>query len=136
MLAVALCLACSGGSSEKVVGSTALEAARPPAGATSTGSSSRPRPPGPGRGHTIAASIGSLESMDVGDFNKDGRIDVVTGDHRGDGLRTLVFENVASGASWKIHVAHSGCDTHPGAQAADLDGDGDLDVWLWRNDGH
>jgi hypothetical protein len=95
--------------------------------------------------HIITKHIGSLESVTVGDFNKDGNVDVVTGDHRGDNLRTIVWENMGDGKSWTPHVVDTGKDSHSGARAVDIDGDGDLDIVsiafdnyqdirLWRND--
>jgi hypothetical protein len=74
----------------------------------------------------------------------DGRIDVITGEHRGS--KKLAFWTTADrGGSWTEHVISHGIENHLGARAVDLDRDGDLDVvgiaWdkyqdlhLWRND--
>ncbi|MGB4942625.1 MAG: VCBS repeat-containing protein [Candidatus Moraniibacteriota bacterium] len=71
----------------------------------------------------ISGSIGALNSMDVGDFNQDGKVDIIVGEHRGGGLRTLLYENVGSGTSWTAHVVDSGKESHLGTQAVDLDHD-------------
>ncbi|MGH7196419.1 MAG: fibronectin type III domain-containing protein [Candidatus Saccharimonadales bacterium] len=95
--------------------------------------------------HTIATGLGSIESMDIGDFTRDGKIDIVTGEHRGGNLATVVWANVGGGASWNSYTVDTGKESHNGARSADLDGDGDLEivsigydtyqtVRLWRND--
>src|SRR6185295_9246308 len=97
--------------------------------------------------HAVVTNVGSLASMDVADFNKDGLVDVVIGEHQNSSgpLLVTVFQNVGAGASWTPHVVSSGRESHEGTQAVDLDRDGDLDivsiaynafqfVHLWRND--
>jgi hypothetical protein len=93
---------------------------------------------------TIAASQSTLNSMDVADINKDGRADIVTGEHRG-GKEVEVWENLGGGNSWARHLVDVGKESHLGTQLVDLDGDGDLEIvsiafdenqnlHLWRND--
>lgn len=85
----------------------------------------------------------SLNNLDVADFDRDGDLDIVTSEHKGD-LRLLLFENDGRG-NFIQHVLDHGKESHLGSQAIDLDGDGDLDVvsigWdnhkilhVWRND--
>jgi len=102
--------------------------------------------------HTIAR-LRSLNSLDVGDVDDDGDVDVVVAEHtdlrRGivapDTL-TAVYENLENGASWRQHIVDRGPrSSHLGARLVDLDGDGDSDIvsiaWhqfetvhVWRND--
>jgi hypothetical protein len=86
----------------------------------------------------------TTNSMDVADIDGDGRVDIITGEHRG--TKKLAFWTTADhGASWTEHVISQGIENHLGARVVDLDGDGDLDVlgiaWdkyqdlhLWRSD--
>ena len=101
----------------------------------------------------VGTAHGQGFSMDVHDLDNDGRPDVVLGEHRGDvapaqNNRVLIFRNVGGGASWTTHVVDSDSpsviDHHDGTQVADLDGDGDPDIysigwnnqklWVFRND--
>ena len=86
----------------------------------------------------------TTNSMDVADIDRDGDIDIITGEHRGS-KELSVWENEGKGSSWKKRLVDSGKENHLGARAFDLDGDGDLDIvgicWdnfhdlhLWRND--
>jgi len=70
-------------------------------------------------------------------------MDIVTGEHRGP-KRLIIWENTGRG-EFTPHVVDRGRENHLGARAADMDGDGDLDLvgicwdsyWemhLWRND--
>jgi FG-GAP-like repeat len=85
---------------------------------------------------------GTTNSLDVADFNRDGVVDIVTAEHRG-GRRVIIWRNEGAGSFTPQEVSR-GRESHLGAQAHDLDDDGDLDlvsigydesdVWLWRND--
>lgn len=94
--------------------------------------------------HVIGQSAGQGFSMDVGDPDMDGDIDVLIGEHRNPDKenRLLMFENLdGRGGAWRMHVLHEGpaseIDHHDGAQFADLDGDGDLDIYSigWHSTG-
>jgi len=87
--------------------------------------------------HEIPTS-GSHEllSMDVGDIDQDGDIDISVGEYGGDG-KVWIYENTNRGGSWGEYVVDSGSSTidhHSGAQLHDVDADGDLDIvsigWL------
>ena len=78
--------------------------------------------------HPIGTAVGP-QSLDVGDLDGDGDVDVVVGEHNlanpATG-RVLVFEN--RGGSWQQHVVATGHEHHDGTQLVDSDGDGDLDI--------
>ena len=86
----------------------------------------------------------SLNNLDVADFDGDGDLDLITSEHKGPDLRLLLLENDGQGG-FTEHALDEGKESHLGTQAADLDGDGDLDLasigWdqerflhVWRND--
>ncbi len=94
----------------------------------------------------------SMNNLDAADMDRDGDVDLLTNEHRmprGDMAmpeieRTQIWENDGTGSFTK-HDVDTGKESHLGSRAADLDGDGDLDIvsiaWrnyenlhLWRND--
>jgi hypothetical protein len=94
--------------------------------------------------HTITGTQYTLNSLDVGDVDKDGDVDLVLAEHRGS-KRIGVWENNGQG-QFTEHRVDTGKESHLGGRLVDLDGDGDLDLvsiaydtpnqlHLWRNDG-
>ncbi|MGL4632117.1 MAG: FG-GAP repeat domain-containing protein [Leadbetterella sp.] len=86
----------------------------------------------------------SNNNLDIADIDKDGDIDIVTGEHKGKDYPTLIFENNGKG-DFKQRILDTGHESHLGTQLVDLDSDGDLDLvstaWdhhkflhVWRND--
>ncbi|MCG5055155.1 MAG: VCBS repeat-containing protein [Myxococcales bacterium] len=93
---------------------------------------------------TPIALQGSTNALDVADMDADGHLDVITGEHRG-AQRVTVWRNLGRARGFAPHVVDEGKESHLGARAVDLDGDGDLDLvsiaWdgyaklhVWRND--
>ncbi|MFZ0545130.1 MAG: VCBS repeat-containing protein, partial [Candidatus Promineifilaceae bacterium] len=91
----------------------------------------------------LVVTQGSTNSMDVGDVDGDGDMDLVLAEHRGS-LRLAVWVNDGSG-NFTEKVVGEGHESHLGGRLVDLDGDGDLDIvsiaWdapnqvhLWVND--
>jgi hypothetical protein len=81
---------------------------------------------------TVIGLITGPMSVDLADMDRDGDLDVVAGEHdlaRPSDAGLYVFENVAGdGSAWVAHEVHVGDEHHDGAQVADVDGDGDLDI--------
>ena len=86
-----------------------------------------------------------MNNLDVADVDEDGDIDIVTrSEHKGPDLKLQLFFNDGKG-NFKSEVIDRGKEMHLGAQFADMDNDGDLDIvghaWdnykylhLWHND--
>jgi len=94
--------------------------------------------------HDVGHGYNGLDSLSVADLNHDGQPDIIIGETK-DKHRLVVYENVSGGQSWHEHLLDQGKESHKGAQAVDLDGDGDLDIvsiaffgfadlHIWRND--
>jgi hypothetical protein len=87
----------------------------------------------------------SLNNLDVADINKNGYPDIVTAEHKGEALRTLIYSNDGKG-NFTEHVVDRRKEAHLGTRLADLNGNGFLDIvsigWdhytflhIWRNNG-
>lgn len=90
--------------------------------------------------HRIGIVSGQGFSMDVADFNNDGLLDVVVGEHRGRPTnRVIIFKNAGTKEDWPAIVIDEGpsdtIDHHDGTLAYDLDRDGDMDIVSigWNN---
>lgn len=86
----------------------------------------------------------TTNSMDIADMDRDGAIDIITGEHRGT-KKVAIWQNLDNGDRWMEQVVDRGKESHLGTRVMDLDGDGDLEIvsiaWdeypylhLWRND--
>jgi hypothetical protein len=91
--------------------------------------------------HVVGVGATPFHSLDVADIDGDGDVDVVAGEHRlldesiEEG-RAWVFENLGGGLRWIAHEIDATDAHHDGTQLADLDNDGDLDVFSvgWLHD--
>jgi hypothetical protein len=94
--------------------------------------------------HDVARGYEGLDSLSVADLTGDRRPEIVVGETKGR-RRLVVYVNEDGGKSWRAHLIDEGKESHKGAQAVDLDGDGDLDLvsiayfafadlHIWRND--
>ena len=95
------------------------------------------------RRHAVVKQY-SMNSLDAADIDRDGDIDLITGEHKGPDKKVQIWENNGRG-QFEEHLVDKGKESHLGTQLFDLDGDGDLDIvsiaWdesqyvhLWRND--
>ena len=88
-------------------------------------------PTAPWTEYLVAELTGPM-SIDVADLDGDGDLDIVVGEHNldhPDNARLVWVENVTGdGQGWVRHLIHTGDEHHNGAQAVDIDGDGDLDI--------
>ena len=86
----------------------------------------------------------SMNNLDVADIDRDGDLDLLTAEHKGDNLSVQAWLNDGSAAFIKQEIDR-GKESHLGTRTVDLDGDGDLDlvsigwdqhkfVHVWRND--
>jgi hypothetical protein len=93
--------------------------------------------------HTVITEY-SLNNLDVADMDRDGDMDIVTCEHKGPSEKLQIFENDGAG-NYTEHLLDQGKESHLGAETADLDGDGDREIFsvawdehkflhLWRND--
>jgi hypothetical protein len=96
-------------------------------------------PTQPWKEHLIANLV-NPQSVSVADMDFDHDLDIVVGEHRisdPENARLFIFENKDGvGGSWVGHMIHVGDEHHDGAQVADLDNDGDLDIFSigWNHD--
>jgi len=95
--------------------------------------------------HTIATTSMCL-CLGAGDFDHDGKIEVLTGEATGS-MRVQIWDSDNNGVSWTPYLVSdinaANLQTHLGCVVADFDGDGDIDIatgsyyngdkfWIWR----
>lgn len=101
-------------------------------------------PTGPWTAHVIAPAVEHVHSLEIADFDRDGKTDVFAGQmHISAAREVVIYHNVdGAGTVWSRHVLSTG-GTH-NAQVGDIDSDGDFDIvgsnytgnpplTLWRN---
>ena len=76
--------------------------------------------------HLIVTQYSS-NNLDLADIDRDGDIDLLTCEHKGQALELQLWENDGQ-ANFSKHIIDTGKENHLGAQWVDLDGDGDLDI--------
>ncbi len=85
----------------------------------------------PWKRHRIAEVIGPM-SLDVGDLDQDGDLDVVVGEHHTkapERAKLHILENADGvGGKWIGHVISMGDEHHDGSILVDIDNDQDLDI--------
>jgi len=81
----------------------------------------------------LVANLVNPQSVSVVDMDRDHDFDIVVGEHRLDdpeNSRLFVFENKdGQGLQWVEHLIYVGDEHHDGTQVADLDNDGDYDIF-------
>lgn len=78
--------------------------------------------------HVIDTLVAPM-SLDAGDMDGDGDIDIVAGEHnKANPSQGRIFAYENTGAAFQSHLIGSGDEHHDGAQLVDIDNDGDLDV--------
>jgi hypothetical protein len=78
--------------------------------------------------HVIDTLVAPM-SLDTGDMDGDGDIDIVAGEHnKANPSQGRIFAYENTGAAFQSHLIGSGDEHHDGAQLVDIDNDGDLDV--------
>jgi VCBS repeat protein len=77
--------------------------------------------------HTVANTADLASSVYAADVDKDGDLDALSSSHFDDEIAW--YENVGGGGtSWALHTISTTADAAKSVYAADVDGDGDLDV--------
>lgn len=82
--------------------------------------------------HVIRSGMGKVHTLQAGDLDLDGRLDVVAGENAGQSqYEVRAFINLGAGQSWREETiddlgAYNGL-------LGDADGDGDLDLWRLRS---
>ncbi len=69
----------------------------------------------------------SMNNLDVADVDKDGDIDIITNEHKGDVFNTYLYVNDGKG-NFTETIIDKGHEHHLGTKFFDVDNDGDLDV--------
>jgi hypothetical protein len=79
----------------------------------------------------IATPIAPM-SVGAADFDGDGDVDVVAGEHNKNAPATsklVIYENAnGQGGTWREHLVYTGDEHHDGVEVVDIDNDGDLDI--------